>query len=191
MKNVINVGRKHFILKSFISSFGRKQLSCQALFPLRRPETFILQGFYFSPSTGNSYLEKCHFLSVDRKQLSCKVYISSSSTGNIYLARFSFPYRRPETFILKVFISSPSAGNSYIFLQGLYFFIVGRKRLSCKVFTSGLHRPETVILQGRPEIFIWTNFRFLSVGRKQTRRRKEDRLHQYRPTQEPKHLGLL
>ena len=130
MKNVINVGRKHFILKSFISSFGRKQLSCQALFPLRRPETFILQGFYFSPSTGNSYLEKCHFLSVDRKQLSCKVYISSSSTGNIYLARFSFPYRRPETFILKVlfllrrpetviyfckvYISSSSAGNGYL-----------------------------------------------------------------------------
>ena len=131
MKNVINVGRKHFILKSFISSFGRKQLSCQALFPLRRPETFILQGFYFSPSTGNSYLEKCHFLSVDRKQLSCKVYISSSSTGNIYLARFSFPYRRPKTFILKVFISSPSVGNIY-FARFIF-----------------LHRrPETVILQG-------------------------------------------
>ena len=122
-------------------------------FPLCRPETVILQGLYF-------------FI-VDRKHLSCKVFVSLPSTGNIYL---------------KSFISSPSAGNSYIFLQGLYFFIVGRKRLSCK---------ETVILQGRPEIFIWTNFRFLSVGRKQTRRRKEDRLHQYRPTQEPKHLGLL
>ena len=67
---------------------------------------------------------------------------------------------------------------------------VDQKHFSCKVFTSGLRRPKTAILQGRPELFIWTSFRFLSVGRKQTRRRKEDRLHQYRPTQEPKHLKI-
>ena len=122
MKNVINVGRKHFILKSFISSFGRKQLSCQALFPLRRPKTFILQGFYFSPSTGNSYiarfifrhrrpetviLQGFHFRSPSAGNSN-----SAGKTGNIYLDKFSFPLRRPETNSAKERRPSPSISSN-------------------------------------------------------------------------------
>ena len=71
-------------------------------------------------------------LSIDRKNLSCKVSFPLRRPEIVILFKVSFPLRRPETFILQCFISSPLTGNSFL-ARFLLPVSVGRKLQSCRV----------------------------------------------------------